>query len=106
MPFLNLSDIPLRELYPGCKARVVHSQHMSFVHWYFDADSVIGEHSHPHEQVATVIEGELDLTIAGETRRVGPGAVAVIPPNALHSARCPTTCYVIDAFYPVREDYR
>jgi len=105
MQFLDLSKMPLRTLF-GCKAHVVHSERMTFVHWRYEAGDVIREHAHPHEQVATMIEGELDLTVGGETRRLAPGSVAIVPPNAPHSARAVTPCYVIDAFCPVREDYR
>ncbi len=84
MNHLELADLPMRELAPGCPARIVHSQFMTFVHWYFRAGSVI----------------------PGHARRIGPGAVVVIPPNAPHSAKALTPCYVIDAFYPIREDYR
>ncbi len=105
MLLTDLNSQPMRKLF-GCNARVVHSQHMTFVHWYFEAGEVIGGHAHPHEQVATMIGGELELTVGEETRRVGPGAVVVIPPNAHHSAKAITNCYVIDAFYPIREDYR
>ena len=106
MNYLELGDLPMRELAPGCPARIVHSQFMTFVHWYFNAGSVIPGHAHPHEQVATMIEGELELTVGGETRLIGPGAVVIIPPNAPHSAKALTPCHVIDAFYPIREDYR
>jgi len=105
MPFLDLHELPLRELF-GCKAHVVHSQSMTFVHWHFEPGQVIAPHAHPHEQVATVVEGELALTVGTDTRRLGPGAVAIIPPNASHAARALSACYVIDAFHPVREDYR
>ncbi|MBM4035192.1 MAG: cupin domain-containing protein [Planctomycetes bacterium] len=105
MGFLDLGRIPERQLF-GCKARVVHSLHMTFVHWHFAAGDVIAGHAHPHEQVANVIEGEMDLTVGDETRRVGPGAVVIIPPNTPHSARAVTDCYVIDVFYPTRQDYR
>ena len=105
MLVIDLNKLPVRELF-GCRARVVHSQFMTFAHWYFEAGQVIAPHSHPHEQVATVLEGELKLTVDGDTRRLGPGAVAIIPPNASHTAKALTACTVIDAFYPVREDYR
>lgn len=105
MEVTNLNALPLRNLF-GCKARVVHSQFMTFVHWRFVAGDVIGSHAHPHEQVATIISGELELTVGDETRQVGPGFVVVIPPKTPHSAKALTDCYVIDAFYPIREDYR
>jgi quercetin dioxygenase-like cupin family protein len=53
-----------------------------------------------------MIAGVLDLTVGGETRRLRPGEVVVIPPEDSHSAKAVTACRVIDVFYPVREDYR
>ena len=64
------------------------------------------EHAHPHEQVSHVIEGEFELTIDGVKSVLRPGVVAVIPSNAKHSGTARTDCTIIDAFYPVREDYR
>ncbi|MDE3089101.1 MAG: cupin domain-containing protein [Chloroflexota bacterium] len=53
-----------------------------------------------------VLEGEFELTDAGETKVLKPGQDAVIPSNIPHSGKALTKCYIIDAFYPVREDYR
>jgi quercetin dioxygenase-like cupin family protein len=53
-----------------------------------------------------VLAGELELVVEGETYRLKPGMVFVIPPNAKHSGRGITACRVLDAFAPVREDYR
>jgi quercetin dioxygenase-like cupin family protein len=35
-----------------------------------------------------------------------PGEVAVIASNVPHSGKALTKCYIIEAFHPVREDYR
>jgi quercetin dioxygenase-like cupin family protein len=37
---------------------------------------------------------------------MGPGDVLVIPPNVPHSGKALTDVSVMDAFAPVREDYR
>lgn len=58
------------------------------------------------EQVMYVIEGACDFTVDGETQRVGPGGVVVIPPHAVHSSQPLKACRVLDVFHPVREDYR
>ena len=105
MPFLKLIEIEEKELTPGCKVRFVHSENMTFAHWNFEAGAPLREHSHHHEQVANVIEGEFELTIDGEPRRLSPGSIAIIPSNAAHSGKAVTNCYIIDAFYPIREDY-
>ncbi|MFA6471594.1 MAG: cupin domain-containing protein [Candidatus Latescibacterota bacterium] len=106
MAFFKLDEIPKREMLPGCTARFIHSENMTFSHWYLDKEAVIPLHSHPHEQVTTLIEGELELTIGSETRCLRPGSVAIIPSGSPHSVLTKTECYVLDVFYPVREDYR
>ncbi|HOF06358.1 MAG TPA: cupin domain-containing protein [Syntrophales bacterium] len=106
MPFFELKEIPGREIVPGFTARFVHSQFMTFSYWEVKAGAVLPEHSHPHEQVANLLSGKFEMTVAGETRVLEPGMVAVIPPEAKHSGRALADCYILDVFYPVREDYR
>jgi len=106
MPFIDLAKSKTREPMPGFRGRFVHSEHMSFVHWTLEAGTPLPEHAHPHEQVASFLEGEFELTIGGETRVLGPGTMAIIPSHALHSGRALTACRIIDVFYPIREDYR
>jgi quercetin dioxygenase-like cupin family protein len=79
---------------------------MTFVYWDIETGATLPEHSHPHEQVVNVIEGELEFTMGGEVKNMKPGGVAVVPGNVPHSAKGITDCRVIDVFYPVREDYR
>ena len=71
-----------------------------------DEGAIVPLHSHPHEQVASVIEGRLELSIDGESRSLGPGSVAVIPPNAQHGGRAITACRVVDVWHPRRDDLR
>lgn len=102
----DLSAEEPRELMPGWRVHFVHSEHMSFAHWAVEPGATLPEHSHPHEQVANVIEGEFELTVAGETRVLRGGMVAIVPPHAAHSGRALSRCRILDAFYPIREDYR
>ncbi|MFZ3209538.1 MAG: cupin domain-containing protein [Geobacteraceae bacterium] len=106
MLFLHLNDIEERTLFPGSRARFIHSDQMTFAHWNFKSGAVLPEHSHHHEQVATCILGEFDLTINGETRTLTPGAVVIIPSGAPHSGAARADSYMIDVFCPVREDLR
>jgi quercetin dioxygenase-like cupin family protein len=106
MGFVNLENIAGREIVSGFTARFVHSEQMTFSYWQVKAGAVLPEHSHPHEQVANLITGSFEMTVAGETRILAPGMVAVIPPEARHSGRALTDCFIIDVFYPIREDYR
>lgn len=106
MPFLKLDEIEKKEIFPGAEARFVHTDNMTFAHWTFEAEAGFPEHSHPHEQVVNMIEGEFELIIDGTPKRLKPGHVAIVPPNAIHSGRSISACRIIDVFYPPREDYR
>lgn len=97
---------PEREVFPGFHGRFIHSGRMTFARWRIDAGATLPEHSHEHEQVVHVFAGELELVVDGKPYVCGPSQVLVIPPNARHSGRALSDCVVIDAFAPVREDYR
>ena len=106
MPVINLNDSAPREMMRGFNGCFVHTEGITFVEWHVTAGALLPEHSHPHEQVTAVQEGEFEMTIAGSKNHLTPGSVAVIPSNVLHSGRAVTDCTIIDVFHPVREDYR
>ncbi|MBN1211555.1 MAG: cupin domain-containing protein [candidate division Zixibacteria bacterium] len=106
MPLVDLKNVEEKEIKPGLYVRFVHSDNMTLAYWRFDPGVELPLHSHPHEQVVNVIEGELILTLDGVPLNLTPGKVVVIPPDVPHSGRAVDACRVIDAFYPVREDYR
>ena len=105
MDLYELSEVPSRKLLQGTEVRFVHSETMTVAYWRFEAGVPLPEHSHHHDQITNVIEGEFDLTVSGKTSRLGPGSVAVIPPHAPHSGKAITECRIIDVFHPVREDF-
>ena len=106
MSFINLLDLKIKEIVPGSKVQFVHSENMTTAYWTLQPGSALPSHSHPHEQVSTIIEGEFELTINDETRILRPGIVAVISPNAIHFGKALTHCRIIDVFHPTRDDYR
>jgi quercetin dioxygenase-like cupin family protein len=104
--FIDLSSQPLLQPVPGARLRCVHSEQMTVAHWEFEPDTDLPMHTHPHEQIVNVIEGEFELEVAGERRTLRRGIVVVVPPDVLHGGRSLTACRVIDCFHPVREDLR
>ncbi|MFB3926418.1 MAG: cupin domain-containing protein [Syntrophales bacterium] len=106
MPFVDLPAVGRRTVLEGFHARFVHSQNMTFSYWDVEAGHSLPVHSHPHEQVTNVIRGTFEMTVDGETKTIEAGTVVVIAPHAKHSGRSITDCYIIDVFYPVREDYK
>lgn len=45
-------------------------------------------HKHAHQaEYFFVVEGEYEMTIAGKTQIIGPGTIAFVPPDTVHSFR-------------------
>lgn len=105
MPLIELAGITPKEIVPGYEARFIHTANMTFSYLDVKAGAALKEHSHPHEQVAHVLEGEFELTLDGEPLRFGPGTVIVIPSHVKHAGLAITDCKLLDVFYPVRDDY-
>jgi unsaturated pyranuronate lyase len=106
MPQIKLDSLAVREIFPGLRARLIHSDRVTHSWVEVDSGATFPEHQHPHEQIVSVIEGELELVVNGVAHRLVPGVVFVIPPNVPHAGRGITACRVLDAFAPVREDYK
>ena len=104
--FHNLEKQKSREIFPGFSGKFLHTEKMTFAFWEIKKGSSLPEHSHVHEQVANMLEGEFELTIDGVTQVLRPGSVAAIPSHVRHAGRAITDCRILDVFSPVREDYR
>jgi quercetin dioxygenase-like cupin family protein len=106
MPLVEVDHLPVREIFPGLRARLIHSDRVTHSWVEVDAGATFPAHQHPHEQIVSVLSGELELVVDGVSHQLRPGVVFVIPPNALHSGGSRSGCRVLDAFAPVREDYK
>ena len=73
----------------------------------FDPHVVTPEHSHPHEQVGYLIEGEAEYVIQGRSYPVRPGQMWRLPGGVPHRVKVgDRPMRVVEVFYPVREDFR
>jgi TolB-like protein len=75
MPFIEIAEIKEREIFRGFKVRFVHSANITFAHWTIETGAILPQHSHPHEQVANVLEGSVRR--AGDNVRVTGNVFAV-----------------------------
>jgi len=107
MTYYAIQEIPVKKPAAGIEMRVIHGERMTFAYFTFTPGTPLPEHHHPHEQIGTVVKGEMELTIAGETRAVPTGGAYHIPSDTVHSARClKGPAEVIEVFAPAREDFQ
>ncbi len=96
-----------RELAPGVTARSIWGERIMMSHIEIAPGAEVPLHTHPHEQAGAMLEGVMEMTIAGETRTLRPGDSYVIPGGVEHSARAlEGWALTLDIFSPPREEYK
>jgi len=96
-----------KELLPGIIARTFWGEKMLAAVVDLDPNVELPQHSHPHEQLGIVLEGEIEFTIDGQVKALLPHEIYVIPAGVPHSARTfDHPVRVLDVFSPVREEYK
>lgn len=104
--FGQLEQLEPIAIWAGAEARAVVGDQITFAVIDLEPDAEVPEHHHANEQVGIVLRGEITLTVAGETRTLGPGGNYVIRADVAHSAVTgPEGCSVVDTFAPVRRDW-
>jgi quercetin dioxygenase-like cupin family protein len=104
--FVDWAKVPAQEIATGVRIQTPHGERIMLSRVEFDGDAVVPAHSHPHEQAGIVLDGRLELTIAGVARVLDAGDAYLIPGGVEHAARpVGGPCRVLDIFSPIREDY-
>lgn len=107
---LSYAATPGQVFRDGCERRILHTPTLMTVIIDFrngpwaEPDPY---HSHPHEQVTYIAEGELIFLAEGdEPKRLSAGDMFAVPPNQPHSIHLlSATARLIDSFTPLREDF-
>ena len=99
-------EVPGREAVPGITMRPISGERLMLCWVELRPNAVLPDHHHPHEQGGVVLDGELNLTVAGVTKRLTAGDGFVIPGDVPHSAVAgPDGARTLDVFTPPREDF-
>lgn len=85
--------------------RVVHLDGVMCVMFRLLKGSDDPPHSHPHEQIATLISGRVIAQIGDERKEIGPLEGYTVPPNVPHKVTVLEDAIMIDSFAPIREDF-
>jgi quercetin dioxygenase-like cupin family protein len=93
--------------FPGIEMHAMEAEKMTLSVVDMEPGSVIEEHSHPHEQIGYMMEGEAEFVIAGRSYLVRAGQMWRLPGGVPHRVIAgDRPVRAIDVFYPVREDMR
>ena len=103
-------ELTVTKVAEGVERRIVKTDNLMMVNVEF-TDGPTSEpdpfHSHPHEQVSYMIEGEVYLFVGDDEKvHLKPGDHFAIPSDVPHTIqRLTPVVKLIDCFTPLREDF-
>ena len=105
--FVHRPECSRHTIFPGVSIHTMAGQNAMLSLVEFEPHAVVQPHSHPHEQMGMLLEGELTFTIGDEEQTIRPGDMWRIPGGVVHKAVAGDSKVVaLDVFQPIREDYR
>jgi quercetin dioxygenase-like cupin family protein len=91
----KLPDVDLA--LPGVKAKLFQGPGMQAVFFTVEGPAEIPAHHH-QAQWGVILEGEVEMTIDGQTTTLRRGDSYTIPTGVVHSARVPSSMRALDFF--------
>jgi quercetin dioxygenase-like cupin family protein len=89
----RFEDLPVRSSGPASQRRVLEGEtRAGYALELHESEIPAGEaphppHRHVHDELVLILEGTVEVTIAGATTRLGPGSVAYFASNDEHGLR-------------------
>ena len=104
--FAKPEDCAQHNIFPGVDIHTLAGQQMMLSLVEFEPGAVVPRHSHPHEQMGLLLEGELEFFVGDERYVARPGDMWRIPGGVEHGVTAgDQPAKALDVFHPVREDY-
>lgn len=103
---VDVSTVPPVSLGAGIDTRIVCGKDLT-LSFAAIAPGMMGKmHSHPHEQMIYVLEGEADLIMDGKSYFLKAGDTMSVPSNLEHTGRARAGgCRLLEIFTPARRDF-
>ena len=105
-PFRSWNDVPATEFHPGVFLRAIGGEQVCLCKATYEPGKRVPLHSHEHtEQVMVILEGEVTMTIADETKTLRQGDVVVVNRGIEHSLVSEPGVTFLEALAPVPLDH-
>ncbi|MBT6998241.1 MAG: cupin domain-containing protein, partial [Prolixibacteraceae bacterium] len=107
MAVLKFDEVPYEKLKEGLQRKIIHTNNLMTVLIDFSDgpwDERDAPHSHPHEQISYVAEGEIIFYCEGEEdQHLKAGDMFSVPSGKMHTVKLLTSkVRLIDSFNPLR----
>ncbi len=109
MPVTLHNQTHRKVIAPGRERYLAHGEHlMTVVIDFTDGPAAQPDppHSHPHEQLTYVAEGNVRFFLGSDAYDLSAGDLVVVPSNVPHSIQTLSAhVRLVDTFNPIREDF-
>lgn len=105
--FFQVSGLPDTHPLPGLTARFVAGDKLHALFGRAEPNASLPLHSHPHEQISYVLEGQMHFQVGDTGYDLGPGDGLAIPGGVTHGAIRigPEGASFVEIFTPLRDEY-
>jgi quercetin dioxygenase-like cupin family protein len=105
-PFRSWNEVEPSPFAPGIDLHAIGGDKVLLCRVSYDPGASVARHAHNVcEQVMAVVEGDLTVTIEGESRRLEAGDVVVVGRGLDHEVRSEGGCVFFEALAPVPLDH-
>ena len=82
---LRLADLVAYQDGTVASRMIINKPAGSITIFSFDEDEGLSEHTAPYDAVVTILDGECEVWVAGETHQMGAGETIIFPANVPHA---------------------
>ncbi len=102
------TELPKEAVRPGVERSGFRGEQVLMVMNWLTPGMEVRPHSHPFEQLAYIVQGQMRFVVGDQVFEAGPGSVIRIPPDVEHYGEPLGNEPVLnlDVFSPIREDYK
>jgi quercetin dioxygenase-like cupin family protein len=93
-------------IFPGVSLHATGGEQVLLCRVSYEPGTTVKRHAHEHtEQLMAIVDGEVEVTIGGETRTLGAGDVCVMNRGVEHELRSQNGVTFFEALSPVPLDH-
>jgi quercetin dioxygenase-like cupin family protein len=105
-PFRTFNGVEPYEMRHGVTLRAIGGEQVLLCRVVYEPGSRVPLHAHEHsEQVMLIVDGEVTMTVEGETRTLRAGDAAVVNRGQEHELHSVEGCTFMEALAPVPRDH-
>jgi quercetin dioxygenase-like cupin family protein len=105
-PFRTWNDVPASEFHDGVHLHAIGGEQVCLCRATYAPGKQVPLHAHEHtEQVMVILDGEVTMTIADETKTLKAGDVVVVNRGIEHSLYSEPGVTFLEALAPVPLDH-